>query len=117
MPTCLLTLDALAPTCRGRLGDATEILDDVAMAAHVSDQVAGGVDQVIVSLDAIASATPDDVKTLTAFLWSLRMEGANPAVVCSVFDVVDACRALKLDQAFPLEPSRDAAAARLAADG
>ncbi len=64
---------------------------------------------IIVDLDALTTATANGVRCLTSFLWSLRVEGAEPVVVCSVYEVAEACRTLKLDRAFPLVASREEA--------
>ncbi|MEZ4386673.1 MAG: hypothetical protein R3D98_03695 [Candidatus Krumholzibacteriia bacterium] len=116
MPIPIMTLEGLAPVCRGRFGDSPQTLADLDLATRVADLVAAGQDTLIVDLDQLVTAAVDEVKILTAFLWSLRTEGAEPAVVCSVVAVVDACRARKLDQAFVLAATRDLAVARLAAD-
>jgi hypothetical protein len=118
MPTApIMTIDGLAPTCSGRLDDDPTVHADTTLAARVGDHVAAGREGVLVSLDSLGHATADEVKTLCAFLWTLRMEGANPVVVCGVPDVAGACRALKLDQAFPLEATQEAAHRHLASLG
>lgn len=118
MPTApIMIIRRLDPTCSGRFDDDPTVHDDTTLAARVGDHVAAGREGVLVSLDALDQATADEVKTLCAFLWTLRMEGANPVVVCGVPDVAGACRALKLDQAFPLEATLDAAQRRLASLG
>jgi hypothetical protein len=84
-------------------------LDEAGILAVVANLSTNGSGTVLVDLGEIDAVTDDDVKALTGFLWSLRVEGAQPAVVCPGRDVVNACRALKLDQAFPLAVSRDEA--------
>lgn len=84
-------------------------LDEACILAVVADLSTQGSGTVLVDLSEIDTATDDDVKALTGFLWSLRVEGAQPAVVCPGRGVANACRALKLDQAFALATTRDEA--------
>lgn len=79
----------------GHLPPSTTLLDEDALVATGADH-----DDVVVSLAEISSATEAEVKALTAFLWRLRTEGAEPRLEITHHDVWDACAALKLDRAF-----------------
>lgn len=107
----VLTMNALEPACQGRIAGEGQDLGEPDLLQHAAVHAAAGHTAVLVDLDRLAAAAADGVRTLTAFLWSLRVEGLEPVVVCSVYEVVEACRALKLDRAFPLVADRTAALA------
>jgi anti-anti-sigma regulatory factor len=114
-PTIFLIV--LAPQCRGTVGADGRIAAGDELIASIEDRVTEEDPGVVVDLGRLESATSDDVKALTDFLWSLRVAGVEPAVACPRHNVMEGCRALKLDRAFPLETDRAAAIARLQPDG
>lgn len=81
--------------------------------AAIIDAVAGGCDDFVIDLADIAAVDEGEIKLLTEFAWSIRVAGGEVAVASPDPGVADALRHLKLDRAFPLEASVDAAAARL----
>ncbi len=85
----------------GSVASTAEILTEDDLVAWAARRVADGQESVIVDLGALEAASEAEVKDLTSFLWSLRVAGASPALVCTEGDVANACRSLKLDQAFP----------------
>jgi anti-anti-sigma regulatory factor len=81
--------------------------------AAIIDAVAAGCDAFVIDLGDIAAVDEGEIKLLTEFAWSVRVAGGEVAVASPGAGVTDALRHLKLDRAFPLEASVDAAAARL----
>ncbi len=108
-----LTIRALVPTCNARVDAAGPDLAEPDLLRCAAGHASAGHTAVLVDLDQLTSATADGVRNLTAFLWSLRVEGLEPVVACAVYEVVEACRALKLDRAFPLVGTRAEALAQL----
>lgn len=67
---------------------------------RVGDAVQAGMPRVVVDLSGVGSATVDEVKVLTDFLWAIRVAGGEPVVASPVAAVSDTLRSLKLDRAF-----------------
>jgi len=92
----------------GSVEPDTAPLSEDELVARTARHVADGHEDVVVVLDDLSAADEDEVKALTSFLWRLRTEGADPVVVCGIWKVREACRALKLDQAFEVRSPADA---------
>lgn len=69
---------------------------------QITQAIASGHERVVIGLGALDTMDTDEVKQLTDFLWSIRVEGGDPVVVSPVHDVMQALLALKLDRAFPV---------------
>ena len=67
---------------------------------RVGQAVQAGMPRVVIDLSGVGSATVDEVKVLTDFLWAIRVAGGEPVVASPVAAVSDTLRSLKLDRAF-----------------
>jgi len=110
MPTESITIRMQPPLTDGGglVRPNTGPLSEDELVARTARHVEDGHEDVVVDLDDLAAADEEEVKALTSFLWRLRTEGADPVVVCGVWYVREACRALKLDQAFEVRSPGDA---------
>jgi len=91
----------------GLITPDTRPVSEDELVARTARHVADGHENVVVNLGDLAAADEDEVKALTSFLWRLRTEGADPVVVGGVWAVTEACRSLKLDQAFEMRAAGD----------
>ena len=110
MNLILVEIAAVASPLNGTLAQWTgascePLADDPtgsSLLERVCRAIARGHDRILVDLSALTTLATDEVKVVTEFLWTIRVEGGEPVVFSPHRDATYALCHLKLDRAFPV---------------